>query len=81
MYEDIKEPIKVVVLFRNGKAIPHSFEWRGREYPVETVNLEYKLQHGESHIFCFSISSIGNSYELSFDNINLVWKLERIWNG
>jgi len=81
MYEEINESISVVAIFRNGKAIPHSFSWRGRKYLVETVNLEHQEHTGGVLQFCFSIVSAGNSYELSFDSRHLVWTLERIWNS
>lgn len=79
MYEDIKEQIVVAAVFRNGHALPRSFLWKGRKYPVERVNLEHTERRGENMIFCFSVSAAGNFYELSFDNISLIWKLERIW--
>lgn len=79
MYEEIGEFIEVVVVFRNGKAFPHSFKWKDRKYLVKQINLEHQEARGNSRMFCFSVSAYGNSYELSFDNINLIWKLERIW--
>lgn len=40
MYEDIAEQISVVAVFKNGHALPHSFDWRGRRYFVNAVNLD-----------------------------------------
>ena len=79
MYEEINEGVDVVVLFCNGRVIPHSFQWRGRKYLVEKVNLEHEERRGKEILFCFSVSSGGNSYELTFDNLHLVWTLEKIW--
>ena len=80
-YEEIHESISTVVVFKNGKAIPHSFSWRGRKYLVETINLEHQECSGTTVQFCFSVSAAGNSYELSFDSNHLVWMLEKVWHG
>lgn len=79
MYEDIKEQIAVAAVFKNGHALPHSFVWKNRKYLVDQINLEHTEKRGDNILFCFSLTSSGNFYELSFDNINLVWKLEKIW--
>lgn len=79
MYETIGEKIEVAAIFRNGKAFPKAFKWKGRKYEVEQINLAHEEKNGTSIIFCFSVTSGGNFYELSFDNINLIWKLEKTW--
>ncbi len=79
MYEEIKEPITVTALFQNGHAHPQTFVWKDRDYVVSAVNLEHQEKRGDNILFCFSVSAGGNMYELSFDNINLIWKLEKIW--
>ena len=79
MYENIGEFIEVVAIFRNGRAFPHLFKWKKRKYLVEHINLEHQEKRGDATIFCYSVSASGNFYELSFDNINLTWKLDRIW--
>lgn len=81
MYEEIGEFIEVVAVFRNGKAFPYSFKWKERKYVVEQINLEHQERQGRSTLFCYSVSAAGNSYELSFDNENLVWKLEKVWEA
>lgn len=79
MYEEIGELIEAIVIFKNGKLLPQSFIWKERKYLVEQVNLEHQKKQGTSTLFCYSVSAQGNSYELSFDNVNLIWKLERLW--
>lgn len=81
MYEEINERVSVVAIFKNGQAVPHSFRWRGRKYLVEKVNLVHEEKRGKEILFCFSVSSGGNSYELIFDNLHLTWTLEKIWQG
>lgn len=79
MYEEIDELVEVVAVFCQGQAFPHSFKWKERKYVVEQINLEHQEKQGRSTLFCYSVSAGGNSYELSFNNESLVWKLERIW--
>ncbi len=79
VYEDIAEQIAVVAVFKNGHALPHSFDWRGRRYRVEAVNLEHQEKRGDDLIFCFALTAGGNSYELSFNSHLLTWTLEKIW--
>lgn len=79
MYEEIKEQVVAIVVFKNGHALPYSFSWRGRKYQVDNINLEHLEQRGNTLLFCFSVTADGNTYELSFDNQNLIWTLEKIW--
>ncbi len=79
MYEDINEQTVVVAVFKNGAARPHSFDWRGRKYLVDKINLEHQEKRGDDLLFCFSVTASGNSYELSFDSQHLIWNLDRIW--
>ncbi|KKU92481.1 MAG: hypothetical protein UY21_C0001G0104 [Microgenomates group bacterium GW2011_GWA1_48_10] len=79
MYEEINERVTVVAVFKNGHALPYLFNWRGRKYRVEEVNLEHEERRGDELLFCYSISAGGNAYELSFNNRHLVWTLERVW--
>ncbi len=79
MYEEIKEQIIATVIFKNGHALPYSFEWRGRGYRVDDINLEHQEQQGKILLFCFSVTAGGNTYELTFDSHHLIWTLEKIW--
>ena len=79
MYEEIKEQIVVVAIFKNGHALPYSFKWQNRTYKVDQVNLEHQERHGNDLIFCFSVTALDNMYELSFGSHHLIWNLEKIW--
>lgn len=81
MYEEIREQVAVVAIFKNGRVLPYSFSWRGRKYKVEQINLEHSERRGDDLLFCFSITASGNSYELSLDSRHLVWTLEKIWSS
>lgn len=79
MYEEIKEQVAIVAVFKNGRILPHSFSWRGRKYLVDNINLAHQEQRGKTTLFCFSVTAGENTYELSFDNQHLIWTLERVW--
>lgn len=79
MYEEIKEQIMVVAIFKNGHTLPRMFCWHNRNYQVEQVNLIHEERRGNDLIFCFSVTASGNTYELSFDSQHLVWMLEKTW--
>ncbi len=79
MYEELKEPIEVTAVFKNGGAIPHSFWWKHRGYKVDRVNLAHQEKHGDNLLFYFSVTAEENIYELSFEPQNLVWTLEKVW--
>ena len=79
MQQEINESIAVVAIFKNGKLVPHSFSWQGRKYRIDKISLEHQEKRGTATLFCFSVSASGNTYELSFNNQTLVWKLEKIW--
>lgn len=79
MYEEVDEQIAVAAVFKNGRCLPYSFDWQGRRYKVDQVNLEHQEKRGDDLVFCFSVTAGGNSYELSFDSRHITWSLDRIW--
>jgi len=38
IYEDVNEPIEVIVVFRNRKMQPLRFKWNERVYKISNVN-------------------------------------------
>ncbi len=76
--EAIGEPVKVIVSFSPGKIRLHFFEWQSRTYRVESMNLFHIAKDADKHLYHFSVSSDGNSYELVFDPTTLTWQLEEV---
>lgn len=75
MYEPINESVQVAVVFKNGNATPLKFLWKGREYPVQSVNLSYTQFEGRSKIYYFAVSDQANYFKLRFDSSDLNWTL------
>lgn len=77
-FEQVHEPIRVVASFDGPKVRLHSFEWRGRIYQVESVNLFHIEKDAKKSLYHFAVSSAGNDYDIVFDPISLSWKLQEV---
>ncbi|HEX5430135.1 MAG TPA: hypothetical protein VFX17_03625 [Patescibacteria group bacterium] len=75
MLEQINEPIEVVTIFRQGKAVPFKFLWNSKEYLVKKVNLSYSSREGQGKIYYFAVSDSVNYFKLQFDTETLNWTL------
>ncbi|MEX1123935.1 MAG: hypothetical protein WEC81_02070 [Patescibacteria group bacterium] len=80
-FEQVQEPIRVVASFDGPKVRLHSFEWRGRIYQVETVNLFHIEKDAKKSLYHFAVSSEGNDYDIVFNPISLAWKLQEVVNA
>ncbi len=78
MYQEIKEPIDVVVAYRQGKAEPMLFKWNGRQYKVERVNLVHSERRGREKVYIFSVSDRANAFRLKFYTETLKWELQEM---
>jgi hypothetical protein len=56
-YEVVQEKIKVLAVFKDGTVFPHVFEWNGRRYKVDKVNLSYQEREGSSINYYFAVGS------------------------
>jgi len=74
--ERINEPIRVLAVFGGSDPRLYKFNWRGRVYQIESVNLFHISRDGHQRIYHFAVSSGGNGYELSFNSATLKWQLE-----
>jgi len=75
MLEQINEPIEVATVFKQGRIIPFKFFWKGREYLVKKINLNYSTWEGRSKIYFFAVSDNTNYFKLQFDSNSLHWTL------
>jgi hypothetical protein len=75
MLEQVNDPIEVITIFKEGKAIPFKFLWQGKEYLIKKINLNYSSWQGRSKLYFFAVSDSANYFKLQFDTNNLVWTL------
>jgi len=81
MYTAINRKVQVVALFQNGKIIPKIFKWQSRDYKVHEISLYYTERDGKSINHYFGIlTSDGNVFKLSFNNLSLIWILQEVWS-
>lgn len=78
-YQEIGEKIKVLAVFKNGTVFPHIFEWSGRRYKVDKVNLAYQEREGGSINYFFAIESKGLVAKIKYNDKSMIWALEEIW--
>lgn len=76
MYEQIAEPIEVLVAFRRDKMEPVVFKWANRHYHITRVHLVHTEREGRERRIFFSVSDGANAYRLSFSTEALNWRLE-----
>jgi hypothetical protein len=81
MYTKVDEPVEVAARFRDGKLEPLAFRWQGRTISGLSLSLAHKLAEGRATLFVCAVSDGASSYELSFNNETLEWKLRQIWAG
>lgn len=74
----INDPIKVLASFSSSKIRVHSFCWNQRVYQVESMTMFYVSGSNQTKTYHFSITSKGNSYELTFSPITLSWRLKTV---
>jgi len=75
-YREIKEPIEVLVAFKNKQVEPVFFKWGGRHYRVKRVNLVHAERQGREKQYVFSVSDEANAFRLRFSTETLKWTLE-----
>ncbi len=79
-YEDLFEPIEVIVYFRKGRIIPLKFLWNDRPYVVKRVNARWKENLGAKEHIHFSVQSDGpDCFDLLFDTADYTWQLARVY--
>jgi hypothetical protein len=74
----LNEPIAVTCLFSKGKAWPRYFIWRKRLYRIKKVNFFWQERQGRAVLSYFALETNSGTYQISFSNIELSWRLNKI---
>ena len=69
-------PIKVATIFEKGRIKPVWFIRDGHKCVIKEMNYEWIKKNGQSKIYHFAVSDGTNSFELSFDDREMTWKIE-----
>lgn len=81
MYDNINEPIEVVVSFKKGNVVPKFFFWRRKIYKVDKVHLVHTSKVGSQTLYHFSVTDKANYFQLVFNPVTLTWVLATLYNG
>jgi len=75
----INEGITVLASFGKPYRIkPLSFAWSGRTIKVKEVTYAWKTKEGQKDLHHFSITDGSTLFELTFDAVSLLWRIESI---
>lgn len=74
----LNEPIEMTCLFAKGKAWPRYFVWRKQLYKVKRLNFFWQERQGRAVISYFALETNRGTYQVSFSNVVLSWRLDKI---
>lgn len=75
-YDSVREPVEVLVAFKNARPEPMMFKWGKQYYQIRKINLVHAERIGREKVYFFSVSDDANAYRLSFNTESLQWALE-----
>ena len=79
LFEEIDEPIEVLVTFRGGMMKPLRFKWQNRVYTILEVTGRWTTQVGQFKQYYFSVLGETRDYfEIFLDSRTLLWRLARV---
>jgi hypothetical protein len=80
MYQEMDDPIDVVVLFQGNKMKPSRFRWKDRVYRISEVTGDWKTDVGAYRIRHFAVvDASSNFFQLSYDERKGSWVISKIW--
>jgi hypothetical protein len=74
----LNERIEVLAYFKAGKIYPRLFIWNNKEYAIKQITYNWQERLGRETISYFSISTGSDFYQISFNNTNYSWKIDKI---
>ncbi len=75
----IEEDITVLASFGMPYRVkPLSFRWSGRTIEVKEVTYAWKTKEGQKDLHHFSVTDGNTLFELTFDPVSLLWKIESL---
>lgn len=75
---EIREKIKIGVVFTAGNIHPKWFEWHGKKIYIKKITYKWRTVRGDSILLHFSVESCDGLYELSYNQKTLHWTLEQV---
>lgn len=79
MHEAINEPVNVLARFVGKNIRPLAFEWRGRRYAVDGIDLVHVAREGDASVYYFDVTDVPNHFSLSFHTRTMQWTLNELY--
>ena len=76
--EELDEVVAVRADFSGGEITPRVFKRSGRSYQVTAVNARWQDREGAHSIYHFSVQVDGDTYFLSLQTGEMLWRLEKV---
>ncbi len=78
MFQEIREPIDALVIYRRGAPHPllRSFQWKQRRYDVTDTNLVHPKRVGETVFLYYAVSCGSDHFGIRFNTARNQWRLE-----
>ena len=75
----VGEDITVLASFGTPYRIkPLSFTWSGRTIEIKEVTYTWKTKEGQKDLHHFSVTDGNSLFELTFDAVSLLWRIEAL---
>jgi len=80
MGEIIDEEVSVDLAYdcKSKTASPWLVKWRGRTYKIDKIGLHHQVWDGKTLFHYFSVCAQETFFKLSFNTVNLHWRLDEI---
>ncbi|MBF0541414.1 MAG: hypothetical protein HQK91_08205 [Nitrospirae bacterium] len=76
--EPINEKISVLALFGDKEKLrPYRFKWGNRIFNIKDVTYSWVDTLGSAKIYHFAVTDGATVFELGFNSLSMVWRLER----
>ena len=80
VYQEINDPVDVLVLFEDGTLKPQRFRWKGHVHRVGQITGRWKTAKGAFHLRHFALmDEEANFFQLAYDERTSGWKVTRVW--
>ena len=74
----MNQPIKVGAIFEGITISPKWFIWESRKYTIKTITYTWSDHTGQDTIRHFAVTDGTNTYELTYNPLQSIWRLTKI---
>lgn len=77
--ETIDEPISVIASFGLPYKIkPVRFKWSGKLFEIKEITYTWQTKEGQTRKYHFTATDGKTLFELSFNTVSLLWRIENV---